>query len=190
MHSQPAAEKRVPGNPFQVLEIGFGTGLNALLTCLEAENTGNCVVYTTLEPFPLPEAVAVSLNYPEILGLAETRDFFGRIHAASWNIAVEITPRFTIKKCKCGISDWIPDQSEYDLVYFDAFSPDACPELWSPDVFGSLAAVMREGGLLVTYSVKGTVVRALKDAGFDTEKLPGPVGKRHILRAIRRENQG
>lgn len=176
--------------PVEVLEIGFGTGLNALLCCLEAEKTGTATRYTTLEPFPLTEAFAATLNYPEILNHPEGKEIFGRIHSCPWDVMNVISPRFTIKKCSSGIDGWDPDHHRYDLVFFDAFSPDVCPDLWNVNVFSRLAGILSEGGILVTYSVKGSIVRALRDAGFDTEKLPGPVGKRHILRAIRRNITG
>jgi tRNA U34 5-methylaminomethyl-2-thiouridine-forming methyltransferase MnmC len=169
----------------QVLEVGFGTGLNALLTQTAAERRGIRVHYTAIEPFPLEAATWQQLNYPRIMGSADYSSLFAKLHQAGWNRPEEISEHFILEKIKTGLQEFIPGNGRYHLVYFDAFGPDVQPELWTAELFGRLHEGLAPGGILVTYSVKGTVVRALKKAGFAVEKLAGPPGKRHILRALK-----
>ncbi len=173
------------GRGISILEIGFGTGLNALLTQINAEKSGTRVLYTSIEAYPIQQEVWSKLNYPDQLGSDNSSDIFTRIHEAAWGTPVDISPKFTILKMEGNLEDYAPDAGQFDLVYFDAFGPDAQPELWTDDIFGTLYASMKKGGVMVTYSVKGTIVRAIRSAGFSVEKLPGPPGKRHILRAIK-----
>jgi len=176
-----------PGNyrPFmKIIEIGFGTGLNALLTQAEVEKHGIRVLYTALEAFPLEEKSWGLLNYPHLFGSVDYTRVFDNLHHAAWNETVEISPFFTLQKIHGSLETFHPTGQNH-LVYFDAFGPDAQPELWTEKIFRDLFLGMSTGGILVTYSVKGNVVRALKSAGFLVEKLPGPPGKRHILRAVK-----
>jgi tRNA U34 5-methylaminomethyl-2-thiouridine-forming methyltransferase MnmC len=168
-----------------ILEIGFGTGLNALLTQAAAETLGIKVAYTSIEAFPLEEVYWRRLNHPHLPGSFDQATVFAKLHLAPWNIPEEISGHFTLHKIHCSLEEFIPGSPLFDLVYFDAFAPDAQPELWREKIFRNLCNGLSAGGLLVTYSVKGSVVRALRSAGFLTEKLPGPPGKRHILRAIK-----
>ncbi len=168
-----------------ILEAGFGTGLNALMTFIEAEKQGVEIHYTAIEAFPLDENFWKPLNYPKLFGSIDYSQMFTRIHQASWNQSVVISPFFTIHKMHVPIETYLPRDGVFNLIYFDAFAPDAQPELWTEEVFRNLITGLVPGGVLVTYSVKGDVVRALRAAGFQTEKLPGPPGKRHILRATR-----
>ncbi len=173
-----------------VLEIGFGTGLNALLTAEWAEENGVEVDFTTIELYPLGEEVYRELNYGRLLG--DEGLFFG-LHEMDWDVGlVEVTDNFAIRKCRCDIVEWLcneecgmRNEELYDVVYFDAFSPDAQPELWTEDVFRCVYGLMRWGGVLTTYCAKGDVRRAMLAAGFRVEKLQGPPGKRHILRAVK-----
>ena len=171
--------------PFHLLEIGFGTGLNALLTQAEAEKHGIPIKYTAIEAFPLEERYWRELNYPHFFSSDDISAVFTAIHDAKWNEAAEISPHFTLNKIHCTLEAYFPEASDFDLIYFDAFGPDAQPELWTDQIFQHLYNGLCEGGVLVTYSVKGAVVRALRAAGFQTEKLSGPPGKRHILRATK-----
>lgn len=143
------------------------------------------VYYTAIEAFPLEEVYWRELNYPTLADAADRSELFAKIHMAAWNEPVKLTPQFTLHKINGTIEAHVPPGGFYNLVYFDAFGPDAQPELWTEPVFRNLGMGISPGGILVTYSVKGIVVRALHAAGFDTEKLPGPPGKRHILRAIK-----
>jgi tRNA U34 5-methylaminomethyl-2-thiouridine-forming methyltransferase MnmC len=166
-----------------ILEIGFGTGLNALLTLIESEKQGIRIHYTTVESLPLEEIFWRSLNYPHLAG--DYSESFANIHRAPWDVPVELSPGFTLHKVFNKIEDFHSSSIKFDLVFFDAFGPDAQPELWTEEIFRNIGSQMADGGILVTYSVKGTVVRALRSSGFLTTKLPGPPGKRHILRAIK-----
>jgi len=168
-----------------ILEMGFGTGLNAFLTMIEVEKYKIKTDYTTVEAFPLDERYWKSLNYPGMTGTDDHTPMFTNLHEAKWNEPVELSPHFKLTKIHGPFETYIPAHGLFNLVYFDAFGPDAQPELWSENIFLMISMGMSPGGILVTYSVKGTVVRALRKAGFLVEKLPGPPGKRHILRAIK-----
>lgn len=183
-------QSMVNGQQLSVLEIGFGTGLNALLTAQWARENGVKVDYTTIELYPLKEEVYRELNYGKLLGDDE---LFLQLHEAEWDMGlVEVTDNFAIRKCKSDIVEWLRnaqctmhDAQLFDVVYFDAFSPDAQPELWTEEVFRNVYALMRKGGVMTTYCAKGDVRRAMLAAGFRVEKLQGPPGKRHILRAVK-----
>jgi tRNA U34 5-methylaminomethyl-2-thiouridine-forming methyltransferase MnmC len=166
-----------------IFEVGFGTGLNALLTQAEAEKHGIKVQYTAIEAFPLAEKYWQSLNYPYLTGSADFGKVYASLHLARWNQPVNISGHFTLLKIHGTLATYFPPPCSSDLIYFDAFGPDVQPELWSGPIFQNLFNGLSPGGFLVTYSVKGTVVRALRAAGFITEKIAGPPGKRHILRA-------
>ena len=172
------------GSTVNILEVGFGTGLNALMTLFEAEKQGASVHYTAIEAFPLTETSWRGLNYPHHFGPLDYSQVYEQLHLASWNETVEISSRFRLHKVECTLQSYQAPGKIFDLVYFDAFGPDAQPELWTEQIFHDLFNMMKPGGILVTYSVKGIVVRALKAAGFTIEKLPGPPGKRHILRGL------
>jgi len=171
--------------PLRILEIGFGTGLNALLTQIEAEKLGQPVYYTSIEAFPLPPETWSALNYPHQFCSLDYSSVFHHLHTAEWNKAEPVSSHFTLHKIHCTLEDFLPESNFFSLVYFDAFGPDVQPELWTQDIFQRVSDSMIPGGVLVTYSVKGIVVRALRSAGFRIEKLPGPPGKRHILRATK-----
>ncbi len=178
----------ISGQWLSVLEIGFGTGLNALLTAQWARENGVKVDYTTIELYPLGTDVYSQLNYGRVLN---DEALFIKLHEAEWDAGfVQIDENFSIRKCKSDIVEWLRNAQctmhnaqLFDVVYFDAFSPDAQPELWTEEVFRNVYALMKEGGVLMTYCAKGDVRRAMLVAGFRVEKLQGPPGKRHILRA-------
>jgi tRNA U34 5-methylaminomethyl-2-thiouridine-forming methyltransferase MnmC len=167
-----------------ILEIGFGTGLNALLTYIESEKNNLFINYSSLELFPLKEDVFSRLNYPELIQDHNIKEIFLKLHFCFWEQEVIISDFFSLKKMNISLLNYIPENQYYDLIYFDAFGPDVQPEMWTLEVFQKMAFSLKSGGVLVTYSTKGTVKRNLKEAGFIIEKLPGPVGKREILRAI------
>jgi tRNA U34 5-methylaminomethyl-2-thiouridine-forming methyltransferase MnmC len=171
---------------FHILEAGFGTGLNALLSQIEAERRQTTIDYTAIEAFPLGSETWERLNYPRMTGAAGSSEVFVKIHRAGWNAREKITGHFFLEKMQTSLEQYIPEPECFDLVFFDAFGPEVQPHLWTREIFGHLFQGLRRGGMLVTYSVKGIVVRAMKEAGFDVEKLPGPPGKRHILRALKK----
>jgi tRNA U34 5-methylaminomethyl-2-thiouridine-forming methyltransferase MnmC len=172
-------------NPLSVLEIGFGTGLNCLLTAMEAEIRQIYTVYNTIEKHPLPEGIVQSLNYPKIRGKGSDV-IFRKIHTSAWEKETEISPWFELRKMKGDfITDPLDGISGVDLVYFDAFGPDKQPEIWTLAMFEKINRVMKQGGVFVTYSAKGRVRRDLIAAGFKIERLPGACGKREMLRGIK-----
>jgi len=168
-----------------VFEVGFGTGLNAMLTLIEAETQGKAVLYTAIEAFPLGAEIWEHLNYPRMPGPVDYTGIFSGLHLAPWNQTVTISDKFSLHKLHLKLQDHQPPRDFFDLVYFDAFSPAVQPELWTADIFIKILASMKPGALLTTYSVKGDVVRAMKTAGFRIEKIPGPPGKRQITRATK-----
>ena len=167
-----------------ILEVGFGTGLNALLTALYAGENRINITYVTLEKYPLDASLLSQLNYGSLTG-EEGPALFEAIHAAPWNEPVKLTPWFTIEKKLSNLTT-MNIEGLYDLVFFDAFGPDKQPEIWSREVMTKIAAVTRPGSVFVTYSAKGELKRTLKDLGFEVTLLPGPPGKRVMTRAVKK----
>jgi tRNA U34 5-methylaminomethyl-2-thiouridine-forming methyltransferase MnmC len=166
----------------QVLEMGFGTGLNAFLTLIEAEKVSKSIQYTTLETNLLQNFIVKQLNYGSEIEHGKWKEYFSKIHNAPWEIFTTVSDYFSIKKNNKSVLEF-NSICLFDLVYFDAFAPEVQPELWTADVFANIYSFMNRGGILVTYCCKGYVKRNMKQAGFTIEKLPGPPGKREILRA-------
>lgn len=168
----------------RILEIGFGTGLNAFLTLREVmANLDWRVVYFAVELYPLPFELATRLNYA---GLAwpEGESLFLDLHRAEWGKPTQITDRFVLHKIE-GDANRVSLPDGIDLVYMDAFAPEKQPEMWNAALYRRLADAMVPGATLVTYCSKGDVRRGLRDVGLFMERLPGPPGKRHILRGKR-----
>jgi tRNA U34 5-methylaminomethyl-2-thiouridine-forming methyltransferase MnmC len=162
----------------RILEVGLGTALNAFLTLRECEQQQLRVSYYAIERHPLDVALALSLNYPAQVWPAGA-PLFEALHTAPWGQPVQITPRFTLHKVRADVTSC--PFPPWDLVYFDAFSPERQPELWEAGIFHRLAEVAAPEAVLVTYCAKGQVRRNLQAAAFDVCRLPGPPGKRHIL---------
>lgn len=171
-------------NEINILEIGFGTGLNAFLTLIEADIKGKKVNYTGLELHPIEMSEAKLLNFPEIIEKSD-RNIFEKIHMVNWGKFTAINQHFKLKKTKADFTN-VEILGLYDLVYFDAFSPEKQAEMWTTEMFRKIHQCCAENGVLTTYCCKGSVKRALKNAGFLIEKLPGPAGKREVIRAIKR----
>ena len=168
-----------------VLEVGFGTGLNALLTCMFAVNHRIKVIYHALEKFPVDAGLAKKLNYASLLSPAlDAKNLFADIHGASWNTISILHSCFHLHKIHDDLLTFQPG-FHYDLIFFDAFAPDKQPEMWTQDIFSRLYKKLNPDGIITTYCVKGDVKRKLKSAGFRIEKLPGPPGKREILRGMK-----
>jgi tRNA U34 5-methylaminomethyl-2-thiouridine-forming methyltransferase MnmC len=169
-----------------ILEVGFGTGLNALLTLIEADKHKNRIYYTAIEPFPLDETEVNQLNYCEQLNQPHYQRLFEKMHQTEWEQMFEITNDFRLTKKRCSLVDLPVDPSmenSFFLIYFDAFAPDVQPELWTKKIFEKLYAMMVPDGILVSYCSKGDVRRAMQDVGFIVEKIPGPPGKKQMIRA-------
>ena len=162
-----------------VLEIGFGTGLNALLTLEAAGQEKRPVHYTGIELYPLAWEEVNALGYSD-------NPSFERLHTASWEEDVEISPYFTLRKIKGDANTVINSSFSPSVVYFDAFAPEKQPEMWNEQLFRSLYVTMNTGGILTTYCARGVIRRLLQAVGFRVERLPGPPGgKREILRATK-----
>lgn len=169
--------------PVRIFEVGFGTGLNALLSAAYSFRSNRKVYYTSIEKYPLTTGILKQLNYREFAG-EHGGELFDAIHGCSWNSSHMIHPDFYLTKISADLLTWFPE-GEYDLIYYDAFCPDKQPELWSREVFGKITGITVTGGIIVSYSVKGDVKRILRGYGFRVKRLPGPPGKRHILRAVK-----
>ena len=173
---------RVVANCLSVFEMGFGTGLNTLLTLIESEEPKQKISYETIELFPLTKDQIAGLNYCQQLERNDLQETFERLHNCEWEKEVTITPNFTIKKSKTNLLN-LETPGTFELIYFDAFDANAQPELWKAEIFQKMFSILKPGGILVTYSSKGDVRRAMKAAGFTIEKIPGPRGKREMVRA-------
>ena len=175
----PIASER---KEIDILEIGFGTGLNALLTAQFAAENGLSVRYWTVEAYPMqPEEVA-ALNYADLIGGEGLVELWSALHNAPWEGLHEVAPGFRICKMQAMIEEFVAP-SEVDLIYFDAFAPEKQPELWTDAVFAKMKDALKLGGTLVTYCAKGVVRRTLIAQGLQVERLQGPPGKREMLRA-------
>lgn len=180
------AGKLSSDTPLHILEAGFGAGLNAWLTLLRASELQIPVYYHSLEKYPLSPAETAKLNYPEQKDGAD-KSLFEALHRCSWETMHRLTPYFSICKYRKDFRN-IDFPPYFDLVYFDAFNPDVQPHLWTSSVFKRFHRAMKPGGILVTYCVKGIVKQALRDVGFTLKRLPGPPGKREMLRATKNED--
>jgi tRNA U34 5-methylaminomethyl-2-thiouridine-forming methyltransferase MnmC len=165
-----------------ILEIGFGTGLNAFLTSLEATKKNIQIQYTGIEAYPISEQEIKQLNYASLLATSE--EVFLKLHQSNWGISSEIIQNFTLLKREQFFSE-IKDTNLYNIIYFDAFGARVQPELWTEAIFEIMFEVLKPKGVLVTYAAKGSVRRAMQAVGFVVERLPGPPGKREMLRATK-----
>lgn len=170
-------------SPLRILEVGFGTGLNAALTAAESEKNRARVHYVALEPFPVEAPLIDGLGYAKWLDTSQNRHS-EKIHAAPWETAADIHPYFQIVKMQTGISEY-NDPQPFHLIYFDAFAPEKQPEMWEMPVLEKCRSLLHEGGILVTYCAKGQFKRNLKQCGFRVEPRPGPPGKREITFAVK-----
>lgn len=174
--------KDITRNPLRILEMGFGTGLNALLVLQESIRTGIPVAYETIEAFPLENVVFSQLNYCGQLQAPELQPLFLELHQSSWDTTHPVTNRFSFTKRNTTLEEFC-SQEPVDLIFYDAFAPSAQPELWTVEIFQKLFDLLSPGGILTTYCSKGDVRRAMMAAGFTVEKIPGPPGKREMVRA-------
>ena len=165
-----------------ILEMGFGTGLNAFLTFLENISLGKNIRYTALEAFPVESDLLNQLDYVKTIGAEKRKGVFEQMHDCGWGVEEQVSDQFCLHKIVAKLQE-VEFENSFDLIYFDAFSPGVQPELWSEEIFGKLYAKMNKGGVLVTYCAKGSVKRALKAVGFQVESLEGPPGKREMTRA-------
>lgn len=167
-----------------ILEMGFGTGLNCLLTIQEAEKQKKNIVYNAIELYPVSLEEVEKLNYDENLNEKE-KTIFQKIHQCKWNEKSSIKTDFELLKTQADLLEYDFPKNMYDVVYFDAFAPDIQPKLWTEEIFKKIYSSMKKGGILTTYSAKGFVKQNLRAAGFTIKRLPGPLGKWQMLRAFK-----
>lgn len=173
-------------NPIRILEIGFGTGLNTYLSLIEAEKNNRSIIYHSLERYPIEEKQLKILNYPQQIKF-ENQDLFYKLHQTEWDKTCIISDHFSLKKINGDLKQ-IDFKEKYDLIYFDAFAPDIQSDLWTESIFKKLYHCTNSEAILVTYCSKGIVKQALRASGFNVNRLAGPPGKHHILRATKIED--
>ncbi|HSO87182.1 MAG TPA: tRNA (5-methylaminomethyl-2-thiouridine)(34)-methyltransferase MnmD, partial [Draconibacterium sp.] len=175
-------------NP-NVFEVGFGTGLNCLLTALQAEKDKRPTFYISIEKYPLEKNVTSRLNFGQLISV-KAQHIFEKIHDCKWDEVEPISKNFSLLKIKADLIDYNLTQIENcNVIYFDAFGPDKQPEMWTSLIFNKISSLTAAGGVLVTYSAKGEVRRELATSGFEMERLPGPPGKIHMLRGIKKDSR-
>jgi tRNA U34 5-methylaminomethyl-2-thiouridine-forming methyltransferase MnmC len=167
-----------------VLEIGFGTGLNAFITFLESKKMNIAVDYVGVEAYPISEAEILSMNYVNALDATLDNHIFQQMHSSNWEEKNIISKTFFLTKRKQFFIE-IDDIAQFDLIYFDAFGYRVQPELWSTEIFQKMYNALKPHGVLVTYAARGVVKRSMIEVGFTVEKLPGPPGKREMFRATK-----
>ena len=172
------------GSPV-IFEVGFGTGLNALVTALKAEEQKRKTRFISIEKYPLSVDELKNLEYDKLISNTAA-NVFQNIHMANWNEEVEITDFFSLHKIKADIKTFhFSNLSPFDVIYFDAFAPDKQPGLWNPEIFENIFKACSKGAIFVTYSAKGIIRRRLESVGYKIERLPGPPKKRQMMRGIK-----
>lgn len=174
----------VKDRPVSILEIGFGTGLNAFITYLESVKTGQEIQYTGVEAYPVAAEEVSQLNYITELNAQNEGTAFDAMHTSDWEKALVLNDKFTLTKRKQFFNE-ITDAEAFDLIYFDAFGFHVQPELWNVDIFLRMYNALRPNGILVTYACRTSIKKAMTEAGFTIEKIAGPPGKREMLRAYK-----
>ena len=167
-----------------ILEMGFGTGLNALLTFQEGQKKQLVIDYSAVEGYPITLDQAGQLNFVGILQDPGLENPFLEMHRCNWSEAVQLSENFRLIKWNTLFEDFEPP-GKFDIVYFDAFAPNAQPELWEMPLLEKMYEALHPGGVLTTYCAKGSVKRNLKALGFTVESLEGPPGKREMTRAVK-----
>ncbi|MEO9570084.1 MAG: tRNA (5-methylaminomethyl-2-thiouridine)(34)-methyltransferase MnmD [Polaribacter sp.] len=173
--------RQITSDKVSILEIGFGTGLNCFITYLEAKRE---IDYVGVEAYPVTEEEVEKMNFISVLKAEKEAAIFKEIHKVSWEEKNQISDIFSLTKRKQFFED-IEDKDAFNLIYFDAFGARVQPQLWTVEIFQKMFNSLKENGILVTYSAKGSVRRAMIEVGFTVERLPGPPGKREMLRAIK-----
>ncbi len=178
------AFRQFPEGDIRVFEMGFGTGLNAFLTALESAQANRIIQYEAIEQYPIQPEEVSQLNYTDTLG---HEALFSALHHTAWNAEVIVSESFQLKKLTGSLEDTVLT-GLYQVIYYDAFAPDAQPALWTEAVFKKLYDATAEGGVLTTYCSKGSVRRAMQAAGFAIKKIPGPPGKREMVQAFKKSS--
>ncbi len=170
--------------PISILEIGFGTGLNAFITYIESKKSNQKIDYYGVEAYPISANEILQMNFVSELNAAAESEVFKRMHECDWEIINQISPLFSLTK-RNQFFEQIDDEDKFDLIYFDAFGYRVQPDLWSTEIFRKMYKSLKSKGTLVTYAARGVVKRSLIEVGFKVEKLPGPPGKREMFRATK-----
>ena len=166
-----------------ILEVGFGTGLNAFMTYLYAKERGLKINYHSIEAYPVQLAAASQLNYTNEF-LEQDKLVFNQMHQQEWNKEGQVSYSFTLTKHLCLLEEFT-SQQKFDIIYFDAFSPSEQPELWTEQMFKKMYDLLHEKGVLVTYCAQGQMKRNMKQVGFKVQSLPGALGKREMTRGVK-----
>lgn len=175
--------KKTTANPLRIFELGFGTGLNALLTLAESEKDKKIVEYVSVEKYPLGKEIIEQINYGRIVGSGK-ENCFSLIHDCEWDKPCLINDNFSLHKINSDIRD-VEGDRVFDLVYYDAFAPGKQADMWTFDLLSRVCSFLDKGGVFVTYSAMGQLKRDLIKLGFDVENPEGPAGKREITRAVK-----
>jgi tRNA U34 5-methylaminomethyl-2-thiouridine-forming methyltransferase MnmC len=165
-----------------ILEIGFGTGLNAFITFLESKKLNQTIDYVGVEAYPVSADEVLSMNYVSELNAENENSIFKKMHECNWEEQIDLRKDFLLTKRKQFFAD-IDDVEKFDLIYFDAFGYTVQPELWSTAIFQKMYNALKPNGILVTYAARGVIKRSMKEVGFTVDKLAGPPGKREMFRA-------
>lgn len=168
-----------------VLEIGFGTGLNALLALKESVEQKTKIYYTSIEASPIGEEIYSQLNYAKHIIRADADRLFKQLHSSPWNLPISVAENFVLKKIQSKIQEIVLPPSAFDIVFFDAFAPAKQPEMWELPVLTKVVLSLKPKGEFVTYCAQGQLKRNLKSLGLIVETLPGPPGKREMVRALK-----
>ena len=174
------------GKSIAILEIGFGTGLNAFITFLESKKLNIAADYVGVEAYPISSEEILSMNYVNELNAKSDSKIFEQMHTSNWEEKTILSDTFCLTKRKQFFAD-IEDVAQFDLIYFDAFGYRVQPELWSTEIFQKMYNALKPNGVLVTYAARGVVKKSMIEVGFTVEKLPGPPGKREMFRATKKE---
>jgi tRNA U34 5-methylaminomethyl-2-thiouridine-forming methyltransferase MnmC len=175
----------ISNEAIKVFEVGFGTGLNAMLFAMEAIKLNRDIYFESIEKFPLDPNLISQLSY-----FILNENYFKDIHLAKWDESIFIHDRYELHKIAADLLEFIQQKEEtFDLVLMDAFAPDKQSEMWSLEIFQKLFRNLKPGGILVTYSAKGDVKRAMRETGFVVKRIDGPPGKKHMLRAQKPNNE-
>lgn len=177
--------EKVRPESIRILEVGFGTGLNALLACLDNKTNGLTILYDAVEAFPLSRELTDQLNFPDCLGIPEAQAILKRIHKAAWGEITSINQRFILQKINKTIQSLVLEEECYDIVYFDAFAPSKQPEIWNFKILSPVIRAIKSEGILVTYCARGQFKRDLKTLDMEVKSPSGPPGKLEMVRATR-----
>ena len=169
-----------------VFEVGFGTGLNVLLSAIWAEEKNIRIVLDSIEPHPVSNDLIQKLNYPELLGKSISKNYLQKAHAATWRTQSALNEWLTLSKINSRIEDYNIVENRYDIIFFDAFAPSKQPEMWQLDRLTPVIKSLRPKGIFVTYCAQGQLKRNLKKLGLEVETLPGPPGKKEMVRGVLR----